>query len=146
MDANDLIELSGGGVTTLWQFPSNTTNCPVSNCEMAFGTRSLAIDHFKNQHAEHSIYCPLCDKPLTVHQFFDLFKSHYNQMHPNHTTPYDLYAENESTSETFQSNVDKVRKLKEERILHRIDIPFHGFYSIFNRNRLTRRTMKKLTT
>lgn len=80
---NDLIILSGFGLTSHWNFPPNTTTCPVENCQLSFKLRSTAIYHFKQQHATNSVFClicnrPICSKPISIH---------YREAHPEVEIP-----------------------------------------------------------
>lgn len=81
-----MIVLSGCGIRRMWQFPPCITKCPVKNCMKCFSSRSEAIVHFKTNHAERSVLCPICNFPKLMRKFSDI-KQHYNRIHPNSKLP-----------------------------------------------------------
>lgn len=87
-DENDLITLSGCRQVTQWRFP-NTKSCPVISCRVLFGIRSDAIRHYKKRHAQTSILCPACKRPI-VAQFPNQFLKHFTNIHPNTAIPFDF--------------------------------------------------------
>ncbi|XP_031628722.1 uncharacterized protein LOC116344365 [Contarinia nasturtii] len=84
---SDLIDLHAFGKITQWKFP-NVTYCPMSRCRLLFGVRSDAILHYKKRHTNHSVYCHICDKPISTYSKRD-FKKHYQRLHPKEQCPYD---------------------------------------------------------
>lgn len=83
----DLITLSGCSRITKWKFPLNQTRCPV--CRLVFVQRSDTIAHYKDRHAQGSLLCPICIKPICVRGNAD-FKKHYQRLHPNNELPYGM--------------------------------------------------------
>lgn len=83
----DSITLRGCGFITKWNFPQHLTNCPVNKCLKKFGSRSKAIAHYKSTHANDSIYCYLCDKPIAA-RLRGTYRLHYNRLHPNVKNPF----------------------------------------------------------
>lgn len=79
---DDLILLGGCGQITQWQFPEELAQCPVEKCGIPFIVRSDAIIHYKNHHADKSIYCSICDWPIYAERSKD-FKEHYYTKHPD---------------------------------------------------------------
>lgn len=79
-----MITLTGFGQIAQWQFPKNTTRCPVSNCRVERGFRSLAIDHYRKRHAKNFILCGLCNKPIPAKSIYGVIL-HYKKIHPNVT-------------------------------------------------------------
>lgn len=67
--------------------PAGMLICPNKGCQQIFKVRSDLIRHFKNNHAEGSIACNLCQKPIKVAQF-DQFVVHYQRVHPFMKIPY----------------------------------------------------------
>lgn len=86
-EVDDLITLNGCGKITHWLFPKRQTHCPIETCGAAFGTFSDAIQHFKREHSNNSIFCYLCQKPILVNYSAD-FMRHYQQKHPGQKSPY----------------------------------------------------------
>lgn len=84
---DDLITLNGCGKITHWQFPGRQTHCPIETCGAAFGTSSDAIQHYKKEHSNNSIFCYLCEKPILVNHSAD-FMRHYRQKHPGQESPF----------------------------------------------------------
>lgn len=85
-EEDDLITLSGFGQTTYWIFPSNITHCPVGRCKAVFEERFQAIQHYKQSHADISIVCPKCDRPVVARKRKD-FLTHYARRHPGEEPP-----------------------------------------------------------
>lgn len=94
---DDLITLGGFGQTTYWIFPSNITHCPVGRCKAVFEERSQAIRHYKQSHADMSIVCPKCDRPVVARQRKD-FLIHYARRHPGEEPPHSNSDANPSSS------------------------------------------------
>lgn len=84
---DDIITLSGYGHTTKWRVPPDMNKCPVMKCQQVFKLRSDFLQHYKGQHAENSILCDLCDKPLCVYRAID-WNRHYQKLHPSHKIPF----------------------------------------------------------
>lgn len=93
----DLITLNGSGVTTTWRFP-DVNICPKKWCSQKFRSRSKAILHYKNQHADYMVLCPLCDQPVTGRSK-EAFIQHYEKMHPYQPIPYNLNDEHRNDNE-----------------------------------------------
>lgn len=88
---DDVITLNACGVTTKWRIPANLLNCPVLTCHQTFKERSNLISHYKEHHANGSIYCKYCDKPLRLSMGRPLdFIRHFEKLHPNHKMPFDF--------------------------------------------------------
>lgn len=85
MDDN-VILLTGLGRTTQWRVPADTLKCPVLKCREEFEVRSAFIAHFKRKHAPNSVFCELCDRPLSMHSTKDWDK-HFRSRHPTHQVP-----------------------------------------------------------
>lgn len=88
-DDDDAVILTGCGQISQWIWPKNMNICQVRTCHTNFKNRWEAMNHFREQHANVSILCPLCDKPIyapTPH----LFKRHYERKHPNLAMPFDF--------------------------------------------------------
>lgn len=77
-----MIRLSGCGKITCWLFPKHQQVCPIESCDMQFMSRSDAIQHYRDQHSNNSIFCYLCEKPILALQSND-FEQHYVEEHPN---------------------------------------------------------------
>lgn len=86
---DDLIDLNGCGRKSRWRFPANVLKCPgARNCQQIFKTRSAVIRHYKENHTEGSILCPLCDKPIKTNSTFDYYVAHYRRIHPFKKIPF----------------------------------------------------------
>lgn len=81
-----MIVLNGCGMRIMWQFPPRITHCPVKCCFKRFGVRSDAIVHYKENHAERSTLCPICNSPVIMRRFGDI-NDHYKRRHPNSDLP-----------------------------------------------------------
>lgn len=86
-DEKSLITLKACGVVTIWQFPENTRECPAKGCQKQFDIRSQAIEHYQHTHANGSILCPLCNKPIRADGPYVVF-NHYERFHPHAKMPY----------------------------------------------------------
>lgn len=75
------------GLQTEWRVPAGMLKCPNLMCQQIFKVRSDLIRHFKNNHAEGSIACNLCEKPIRAANF-DQFVAHYQRLHPFVKVPY----------------------------------------------------------
>lgn len=93
---DELITLSGCNQITEWKFPANLKRCPVIRCGLKFKKRSHAISHYKLQHAQKSILCLLCNKPISAQSTNDFIR-HYIRIHPGTEIPY-VFIEKMSTS------------------------------------------------
>lgn len=99
-EANDIITLHGCGQVTYWPFPQDQKHCPVLRCPAEFRVRSDAIDHYKRRHANYSILCPICVKPVCAQSLRD-FRLHYENNHPNKELPYNLNTKPQSQVSQF---------------------------------------------
>lgn len=85
---NDLITL--GELTeyanTVWPFP-DTKRCPVRSCGMMFRTRTKAIEHYRENHAKHSVLCHICKYPLMLLTAAHHLAGHFARKHPTVTPP-----------------------------------------------------------
>lgn len=88
----DVITLNGLGITTKWRIPDNITTCPVFSCQQVFKMRSTFISHYKENHANGSILCPVCvpPKPIRVNKTPRDYTNHFERVHPNHEVPFDF--------------------------------------------------------
>lgn len=86
IDADELIELEGCGITSYWRFPQ-TTRCPSRKCSADFASRLDAYRHFKNVHSQDSLLCPTCDKPIKVKNCTS-FVLHHRKSHGAAKMPY----------------------------------------------------------
>lgn len=51
-------------------------------CPDTFQFRYVAKNHFILKHARNSIYCSICDIPITAYKYVEYIE-HYRQTHPN---------------------------------------------------------------
>lgn len=86
----DVITLNAFGIQTKWRIPSGLLKCPVNNCQQDFKTRSTLVSHYKEKHANGSILCKICDKPLRVLKNKRDYIIHFERLHPNHKIPFDF--------------------------------------------------------
>ncbi|XP_055296597.1 zinc finger protein 271-like [Sitodiplosis mosellana] len=113
-NVDDLITLNGCGHITQWQFPRNQKHCPSHTCCEVFKSRSAAISHYQEKHADHSILCSICNKPIALSVTNGRYHSrhnilnHYERMHPNTKVPYDFGDCNEVTEATEDGNFESV--------------------------------------
>lgn len=92
-----MISLYACGQITHFQFPKTTKQCPVANCRLKFEKRSDCIAHYKDLHAQGSILCPICKKPIRAHRPLN-FRAHYERIHPNQQVPYDFETDRVTTN------------------------------------------------
>lgn len=80
---------------------------------MAFMSRSDAIQHYKDQHSNNSIFCYLCEKPILALQPND-FKAHYDEAHSNieMAFSFDEKPQPQTNTKRKQSTDDKKTKAK----------------------------------
>lgn len=71
---------------TVWKF-AKTLNCPVRSCASKFSTRNLAIKHYRENHAMHSVLCKICDHPIMLMMGPHHLDTHYHRLHPTVTPP-----------------------------------------------------------
>lgn len=102
-EIDDLIILNGCGYLTQWRFPTNQNQCPMHLCKEVFKSRSAAISHYREQHANHAVLCDVCNKPIAIGRNLSNIINHYKRMHPNAKYPY------ESGNETEKTEVQTVR-------------------------------------
>lgn len=112
-EIDDLITLSGCGLTTEWRFPKCLKKCPVSRCDNRSRSRLNAILHYKKQHAMHSILCPICVKPIcALHK--NNFLSHHRHCHPDKEIPYNF--------DTSEEEMRPRNRTKKVRALYKLAI------------------------
>lgn len=88
-DDSEVIELTGCGTISHWRLPKEITKCPIRNCDKQFNARLDLINHYKECHAKHSVYCKICHKAI-ISQGINNFKRHYARVHPNENCPLDI--------------------------------------------------------
>lgn len=88
---DDMIALNGWGQITYWQYPKQSSQCPVQNCRKSFKLRLTAIAHYKKQHSQSAILCSLCNKPICVNMI-DAFEIHHHRVHPGVEVPSEFTA------------------------------------------------------
>lgn len=110
LKVDDIIVLGACGLELKWQYPLNSTRCPVNNCHASFNKRSDAIAHFKTTHAHKSTLCPACEKPVYMTRFSDI-AYHYNRKHPNMDIP--LYFQKVKAKKRREIAHANVRRLVE---------------------------------
>lgn len=99
---NDLITLGERlGFITQFKF-SETNECPVRNCGI-FDSRSDAIAHYKQQHAEYAIFCEQCNRPFSIRSL-EQFRDHYQKLHPDQKIPLDLHGKSASNNKKVSSS------------------------------------------
>lgn len=76
----DVITLVALNITTSWRVPETLKKCPVLTCQLNFKQRSDFVQHYKTTHANGSICCPLCSKPIRCSRIND-FRVHYVRVH-----------------------------------------------------------------
>lgn len=98
--SDDTVILHGCGQFTEYRFPK-TKRCPVIKCSLSFDTRSAALNHYKNIHAQNAIFCYLCNKPVGIRTFKALIL-HYRKKHPGRKVPFSIKEQRalESPSQT----------------------------------------------
>lgn len=101
----DVIILKGCGVQTKWHFPPNQNRCPVKKCGIAFQNRLLALTHYQDVHADYSILCPICQKPI-IAKDKARFRRHYRLVHKTVELPYHIDANKKLTQ--MQQVRDKI--------------------------------------
>lgn len=79
---DDLITLTGLNKVSTWRFPPNLKKCPLFRCGSEFKSRSLAIAHYKANHAATSVQCFLCKKVISVSNTAN-YRTHFNRVHPH---------------------------------------------------------------
>lgn len=97
-DDDDIITLSGCGITTRWRYPKDSKKCPFKNCRKTSKNQSYAIAHYKKEHSADGILCEICKKPICC-RLVKTFIEHYKRQHPNEKVPY-----------AFQSNSSNVKE------------------------------------
>lgn len=66
-----------------WKFPPNLKKCPLVRCKAGeFKSRSLAIQHYKANHATTSVLCFICKKPISVTNSAN-YRTHFKSRHPH---------------------------------------------------------------
>lgn len=84
---DDPIVLSSCGIESHWTVPAGMLKCPTARCGQIFKMRSDFIRHFKAKHAEGSILCYVCQRPIRITQF-DQYVLHYHRVHPFVKVPF----------------------------------------------------------
>lgn len=79
---NDMITLFGCGKTSQWRFPLKLKYCPAINCTKIFKSRSDAIVHYQQSHANNAVFCTICNQPVSA-SHKSLFIKHYTTNHPD---------------------------------------------------------------
>lgn len=87
---DNVITLKACGHITKWRVPADIRKCPVLSCQQVFEDRPLFIAHYKEAHANGSIFCSVCEKPLRVSHGGKDFIRHYQIKHPNHQIPFEF--------------------------------------------------------
>lgn len=103
-DIDDLITLNGGGYLTQLRFPPNQNQCPMRLCNAVFESRSAAISHYREQHANSSVLCDACNKPIALSKHLGNIRRHYRREHPGRNIPY-KYDKGIETSESEVSQL-----------------------------------------
>lgn len=70
----------------VWQF-ADTKRCPVRSCGILFATRAKAIAHYRENHAQHSVLCVICNYPLMLLTAAHHLDGHYRRKHPGVEPP-----------------------------------------------------------
>lgn len=111
-DNNDdcLITLEGCNQITKWHFPKDIKQCPALKCKALFSSNSDCRDHFKKEHAKHSICCPECNKPYasTTSQNFS---THFRKAHPEAPIPFKFDEISSATASKSGGGVDHVNDI-----------------------------------
>lgn len=94
----DVIILNGCGIRTKWRLPSGLLKCPFLTCQQNFKIRTALVSHYKENHANGSILCKICEKPIRTTQS-SKYITHFKRIHPNHKVPY------------FSNNINSRRKI-----------------------------------
>lgn len=89
-----------------WRFPQNVKQCPVWGCNSISEDRSTAIAHYKKKHANYSILCLICNKPICA-SHMSVLKNHYRKVHPNEKMQVD-FTEKPKHSEQQMPQTNKV--------------------------------------
>lgn len=84
---DDRIVLNSCGIKSHWKVPVGMLQCPNARCEQTFKMRTDLIRHFKENHAEGSILCYVCQRPIRALQF-DQYERHYRRRHPFIKVPF----------------------------------------------------------
>lgn len=69
-----------------YHFPKRATICPIYACRKEFGIRAMAIDHFKSRHSKNSVFCEICNRPVSA-KVHNTFLEHYKKLHPDVQPP-----------------------------------------------------------
>lgn len=80
--SDDFIAIGRGTYKKLWKFPM-TNICPKFKCAHLFSSRSTAMIHYREKHADDSILCEICVKPVGKSYLI----GHFNKVHPQHPLP-----------------------------------------------------------
>lgn len=101
-EENDWITLNYSGHITYWRFPQ-TRACPSLRCSLKFASRSEARAHYQTAHAQQTILCPICDKPINAKCRLNYLK-HHDMKHGNMKLPYDFMAQHSTTVSEVWNN------------------------------------------
>lgn len=105
-DDDDAVILTGCGQICKWMWPKNLNKCQVPRCQANVKNRREAINHFRETHANRSILCHLCDKPINAPKP-SRFKYHFLSKHPNQTMPF-IFDEKANHSTKSENQTKKV--------------------------------------
>lgn len=103
-DDDDLITLRACGHITKWRMPADMLKCPVLNCQQVFKQHLSLVTHYKENHADGSLLCALCDKPLRVYAGGNDYIKHYQIKHPNHKIPFEFVKQRNRTKKIIRPN------------------------------------------
>lgn len=71
-----------------WIFPASLTQCPVVRCTaVSSGNRAALKAHYRKVHADASVLCELCNKPIATRNGKHNVIIHYRHKHPNAAIP-----------------------------------------------------------
>lgn len=89
------ITLRGCGFVTQWRFPDDLTRCPVGRCFKRFNSRSSAKEHFISKHADDSVFCFACNKPIAACKR-GIYLAHFKRKHPKIQNPFQHFNDNKN--------------------------------------------------
>lgn len=100
--SDDLITLTGLNRISTWRFPINLKECPLRTCRIRFKSRSLAIAHYKSNHASTSVLCFLCKKPISSKCGATNYIKHFKRLHPHVKISLSQLTKIESSAQSIQ--------------------------------------------
>lgn len=80
-----MIPVFGYDKVKKWKFPY-VKCCPVKDCGKAFFAREFVIQHYREIHAENTLWCSVCDRGIGTNKTKQLLK-HYRKKHPDAALP-----------------------------------------------------------